>query len=238
MRRFDVCNGDADGLCAVRQWRLHEPAEATLVTGLKRDIELLGRVDARAGDELLVCDVSLDRNRAALLALLQRGVRVRWFDHHAAGTLPSHPGLEATIDTAGDTCTSLLVDRALGGAQRAWAIVGAYGDNLVRAADALADGMGLDTEAAATLRRLGEAINYNAYGDDERDVRIAPAALYGVLARHRDPLAAAREPIALELTAQREADLARARAVAPAHASARAAVHRLPDAAWARRVAG
>lgn len=237
MRRFDVCNGDADGLCAVRQWRLHQPAEATLVTGLKRDIELLARVDAGAGDEVLVCDISLDRNRAPLLGLLERGVRVRWFDHHAAGPLPDHPNLAATIDTAGDTCTSLLVDRALGGAQRAWAIVGAYGDNLTRAADVLADGLGLDSEAGAALRRFGEAMNYNAYGD-EGDVRIAPAALYAVLARHADPLAAAREPVAAELVALREADLARAQAVPPAHASARAAVYLLPEAGWARRVAG
>ena len=43
---IDVCNGDADGLCAVLQWRLHTPAAATLVTGLKRDIALLERVQA------------------------------------------------------------------------------------------------------------------------------------------------------------------------------------------------
>ena len=69
-RRFDVCNGDADGLCAVLQWRLHEPAEATLVTGLKREIALLQRVPPDAADEVLVCDLSLQRNRAALLQLL------------------------------------------------------------------------------------------------------------------------------------------------------------------------
>ncbi len=26
MARFDVCNGDADGLCALRQRRLHDPS--------------------------------------------------------------------------------------------------------------------------------------------------------------------------------------------------------------------
>ena len=73
-RRFDVCNGDADGLCAVVQWRLHEPAAATLVTGLKREIALLQRVPARAGDEVLVCDLSLERNRAALMQVLGRQI--------------------------------------------------------------------------------------------------------------------------------------------------------------------
>ena len=51
-QRFDVCNGDADGLCAALQWRLHEPAPATLQTGLKRDIALLERVHANADDEV------------------------------------------------------------------------------------------------------------------------------------------------------------------------------------------
>ncbi|UUZ72893.1 hypothetical protein LP415_05105 [Polaromonas sp. P1(28)-8] len=72
-RRVDVCNGDADGLCAVLQWRLQTPAPATLVTGLKREIALLDRVQAMPGDELLVCDLSLQRNRTALLRLLAQG---------------------------------------------------------------------------------------------------------------------------------------------------------------------
>ena len=45
-RCIDVCNGDADGRCAVLQWRLHHPAPAALVTGLKREIELLERLYA------------------------------------------------------------------------------------------------------------------------------------------------------------------------------------------------
>ena len=64
-RRFDVCNGDADGLCAVRQWRLHEPAAATLVTGLKREITLLQRVPADLADEVLVCAAFGGSGRAA-----------------------------------------------------------------------------------------------------------------------------------------------------------------------------
>jgi hypothetical protein len=83
LQRFDVCNGDADGLCAALQWRLHEPAPATLVTGLKRDIALLERVPANAGDEVNVFDLSMQRNRGALMRLLDAGVRVRYFDHHA-----------------------------------------------------------------------------------------------------------------------------------------------------------
>ena len=40
MTAYDVFNGDADGLCALQQWRLADPAPSTLVTGVKRDIQL------------------------------------------------------------------------------------------------------------------------------------------------------------------------------------------------------
>ncbi|HJV50176.1 MAG TPA: acetyltransferase, partial [Noviherbaspirillum sp.] len=38
MTCFDVFNGDADGMCALRQLRLSEPREAIRITGLKREI--------------------------------------------------------------------------------------------------------------------------------------------------------------------------------------------------------
>ena len=216
-QRFDVCNGDADGLCAALQWRLHEPAPATLLTGLKRDIALLERVHANAGDEVNVFDLSMQRKRAALLGLLGVGVRVRYFDHHAVRDIPSHPLLEVQVDCASDVRTSLLVDRRIGGTFRAWALVGAYGDNLAGVADRLAADGGIGSMDSARLRWLGEAINYNAYGDDERDVCIAPARLYAVMARYRDPRdMLAQEGIADEIDTRRRADLRQALAW-PAH---------------------
>lgn len=239
MRRFDVCNGDADGLCAVLQWRLAMPQPATLVTGLKRQIDLLQQVPARAGDEVLVCDLSMQRNRAALLRLLEHGARVRYFDHHAVDHVPSHPGLQAHIDTDGAVCTSLLVDRHLGGRFRAWALVGAYGDNLAPVADALAAGMGLDADARGQLRMLGEAINYNAYGDDAGDQRIAPQRLYARLQGHADPLEFLRhDSLGTELDALRRVDLRQAFALPMQHAGAQAKALKLPDAPWSRRVIG
>ncbi len=238
-RRFDVCNGDADGLCAALQWRLHEPLAATLVTGLKREIALLGGVMANAADEVNVFDLSIERNRAALLRLLEAGVRVRYFDHHAVSDIPSHPLLEAHIDGASDVCTSLLVDRRLGGAFRAWALVGAYGDNLTEVADRLAADSGIDSADRARLRRLGEAINYNAYGDDERDVHIAPARLYMILTRYRDPRdMLVHESIADEIDALRSADLRQALNCPPRWQNELGSVHVLHDAAWSRRVLG
>jgi len=238
-QRFDVCNGDADGLCAALQWRLHEPAPATLVTGLKRDIALLERVSANAGDEVDVFDLSMQRNRGALMRLLDAGVRVRYFDHHAVHDIPSHSLLDANIDCASDICTSLLVDRRIGGAFRAWALVGAYGDNLTHAADRLASDSGIGAGDSARLRRFGEAINYNGYGDDERDVRIAPARLYPILARYRDPRdMLAHEAIADDIDALRRADLEVALAWPPQLQDASGSVHVLPDAPWSRRVLG
>ncbi len=239
MRRFDVCNGDADGLCAVLQWRLAHPAPATLVTGLKREIELLQAVPARAGDEVLVCDLSMQRNLAALTRLLDAGVQVRYVDHHEVDRVPQHAALQACIDTDPRLCSSLLMDRLLGGRWRAWALVGAYGDNLTAVADALAAAEGLDDTARQQLRRLGEGINYNAYGDAASDQHIAPQALYQRLARHADPLQLLRDDrIGDELDALRRAELQQALAQ-PVHAvGACARWVQLPDAAWSRRVVG
>lgn len=241
MQRFDVCNGDADGLCATVQWRWHEPAQAQLITGLKRDIALLAQVQTRAqaGDEVNVFDLSMQRNQPALLQLLEAGVRVRYVDHHATGTVPDHPLLQAHVDLGSEVCTSLLVDRLLNGACRHWALVGAYGDNLTAVADQLAIVSGLDAAQRAALRCLGEGINYNAYGETEADVHLPPARLYALLARYRDPLdLLAHEPLADELDALRRSDLAQARQLTPLWQGPQGQVLSLPDEAWARRVQG
>ncbi len=64
MTYFDVFNGDADGICALTQWRLANPVEQAIrITGVKRDIALLSRVEAESGDDVTVLDISLDRYR-------------------------------------------------------------------------------------------------------------------------------------------------------------------------------
>lgn len=235
----DVCNGDADGLCALRMWRLAWPEESVVVTGLKRDIELLARVDARAGDRVTVFDLSFARNREPALRLLERGVQLRWFDHHGADALPEHPRLSATIDADPETCTSMLVDHELGGRFRRWAIAAAFGDNLDASAQRLADSLELGDEERHALHRFGVLINYNAYGGSDADVHLHPAAVYRLLAHHTDPLeAAVATPLLDELDRMRAADLALARAIAPYRLDARAISVVLPDASWSRRVLG
>jgi hypothetical protein len=239
MMHFDVFNGDADGLCALHQLRLEAPVESVLITGVKRDVALLQRVPALAGDSVTVLDISAATNHAALVALLERGAWVDYFDHHYAGDLPVHPGLRATIDASADVCTGILVDRHLGGKHRAWAVVAAFGDNLGRIAQALAAPLALQPEALALLRVLGESLAYNAYGNVEGDLIIHPATLYRILRPYADPFRfIAAEPVLRRIGDARRDDLARAGASAPTYALDRAQVYILPDAAWSRRVRG
>jgi len=239
MRHIDVFNGDADGLCALHQLRLAEPVESEIVTGLKREISLLERVRGDSQSAVTVLDVSLDRNRAALVRLLSEGASVHYIDHHIAGEIPVHARLRVCIDTSPDVCTSILVDRELGGRFRLWAIVAAFGDGLQRRALQMADALMLGEDQQATLRALGEALNYNAYGDTEADVAIPPRALYELLRRYVDPFEfAAREPIIEVLIAQFGADLKAAMQIAPLHEDDHCRVVRFPDCSWSRRVSG
>jgi len=236
---YDVFNGDADGLCALHQLRLAEPRASVLVTGVKRDIALLERVEAAAGDELTVLDVALSRNVRALEKQLARGASCRYFDHHDPGAIPSHPNFKAFIDTSPDVCTSLIVDRYLEGRQRAWAVVAAFGDNLEAAACAAAAPLELAAERLALLRELGACLNYNAYGDSVEDLNYHPADLYRTLSRYADPFDfTSDEPVFDVLKSARADDLYRASEIAPELATERCAIYILPDAAWSRRVSG
>jgi hypothetical protein len=239
MRNIDVFNGDADGLCSLRQLRLAEPVESQRVTGPKRDISLLERVDAGPGDRVTVLDVSLERNRAGLLALLERGARVRYFDHHFAGEVPVHAGLEAVLDASPEICTSVLVDRYLKGRFRVWAVVGAFGDGLDDVALELGASLAFGAAELEKLRELGRSLNYNAYGESESDLLIPPAKLYARLATYDDPLQfAAREKIFTRLQKARHADLGVAIDVPPRWSTEGAAAYVLPDRPSSRRVLG
>jgi len=235
---YDAFNGDADGICSLLQLRLDSPRESTLVTGVKRDIALLERVPAIRGDSVTALDISADTNRVALRALLDRGVAIDYYDHHYAGELPSHPNAVFRIDTSPGVCTGIIVDRALGGRQRIWAVVAAFGDDLVEAGHALARTLVVDDASLASLRELGECIAYNAYGDTEADLLVHPAALYRTLHKWADPFRFIEfEPLFDEINAMRERDLEHARRHKPEQTPG-APVYVLPDAPWSRRVRG
>src|ERR1700752_1710882 len=159
MQFYDIFNGDADGICALQQLRLEKPRASVLVTGVKRDGHLLDRVNAAAGDEITVLDISLRSNAGDVKRLLAAGARLHYFDHHETGEIPHDPKLKEFIDTAPDTCTSLIVNRHLGGRQRLWAVVAAFGDNLPGPAWRAAQGLDLEERDVARLRELGECRN-------------------------------------------------------------------------------
>lgn len=239
MTRYDVFNGDADGIASLVQLRLAQPQETTLVTGAKRDIRLVERVAAVAGDRVVVLDIALDVNRAAVERLLAHGVHVEYFDHHHAGPAPLPPGLVAHLDGAPDVCTGILVDRHLGGAQRIWAVVAALGDNLQEAARALAAPLELSEADLAGLHTLADCLTYNTYGEHADDAIVAPESLFRALLAARDPRAFVRSaPLFARLDRARQQDLAHAAALEPAHRLRGALVYILPDAPWTRRIRG
>ncbi len=239
MELIDVFNGDADGICAVHQLRLVDPADSRLITGPKRDISLLQRVRAGKGDEVTVLDIALSKNREALERLLEAGVRVRYFDHHQPGDIPTHPHFEAHIDTDANVCTSLLVNNFLQGRQLVWAVTAAFGDNLAEAARQAAAPLGLSGDQLARLQSLGECLNYNGYGDTLDDLFFDPAELYRQLRPYADPFAfIAESPAYRTLKTGYEDDMTRASAVGAMEARDSGRIFMLPAEKWARRISG
>ncbi len=237
---IDVFNGDADGICALHQLRLHRPSPAArLITGVKRDVALLARLAAVYGSRITVLDISLDRNREALERLLSQGNRIFYADHHYSGAIPASDDLEAHLDPSPLTCTSLIVDRLLSGAHRPWAIAGAFGDNLDEVALRCAATIGLDHAATAILKDIGRLLNYSGYGTDETDLLLHPADLFREVHRFHDPFAFHRDSSLLnQLRQGYEEDMAKAAQLRPQESCPGGRVFLLPDAAWAKRVTG
>ncbi len=240
MSHYDVFNGDADGLCALQQMRLHNPiGDAILVTGVKRDISLLQKVEGSAGDSITVLDISLDKNRDDLQRLLAAGCEVEYFDHHFSGDIPLHDGLRTTIDTSPETCTSLLVNAAIDGAYRGWAVAGAFGDNFHDAARRCAEPLGLNGDQLGALCELGTCINYNGYGVDINDLHFHPESLAKAMRPYSDPFDfIANEQAYQTLHQGYHDDMGRAEALTPEESDEKTALIIMPDEPWARRVSG
>jgi hypothetical protein len=240
MAHIDVFNGDADGICALVQLRNAEPRRSRLVTGVKRDIELVAKAEASAGDRMTVLDVSFDKNRDAVVQALGAGAEIFYVDHHFAGSVPEHERLTTLIDTSPNVCTSLLVDQHLQGKYVEWAVTGALGDNLRTSARELAAPLGLSEERFELLETLGICINYNGYGASLEDLHFAPATLFERLRPYRTPFDfIEQDPGTFEqLESGYRTDMAHAAGVKPTRASQGAAVFVLPNEAWARRVSG
>ncbi|MGB1273316.1 MAG: DHH family phosphoesterase, partial [Luminiphilus sp.] len=175
---YDVFNGDADGICALIQLRLAEPRpDATLVTGVKRDIQLLGRIPDEGVDRVTALDISFDKNREDVNRLLNAGADVFFCDHHFSGDIPDAATLDALISPAPEVCTSALVNGRLRSAFTEWAVVGCFGDNLDTTADNLISNLSSPVDRDS-LKQLGICVNYNAYGSQPEDLHFHPADLY------------------------------------------------------------
>ncbi|SQH77446.1 conserved protein of unknown function [Shewanella benthica] len=237
---YDIFNGDADGIIALLQLRLANPMESELLTGVKRDIQLLDKVTVRSGDNLTVLDISMEKNRHALQAALEVGATVYYADHHRCGVIPRHQNLQAHIDLDANTCTALIIDQLLGGQFHLWAITAAFGDNLIAKADKLAEQAGLSKDQAEQLNELGTLINYNGYGSKTQDLHFHPAELYLALLKYANPfdvIADVDSPF-YPLQSAYQQDMDKALAVESCHRSANLSVFELPDSAWARRISG
>lgn len=234
-------NGDADGICALIQLRLAEPAKTTLITGVKRDIALVRQVPTMEPIKTTILDISLDKNRDAVDALLAAGSKVFYVDHHFPGeSLPSAANFTALIDTQPTTCTSLLVDEHLGHRFHNWAIAAAFGDNLNAIAEDLAKAAGLSAEQTESLKTLGVCINYNGYGATVDDLHFHPADLYREFVKFEDPLEliASAPPAWQMLRNGYEADMISGLAAPVLAENHSSLVVKLSNEPWARRVSG
>jgi single-stranded DNA-specific DHH superfamily exonuclease len=240
MAQIDIFNGDADGICALTQLRNAEPLESTLITGVKRDIELVEKAEVAPGDRITALDISFDKNREGVLRALEAGAEIFYVDHHFAGEIPENDKLRTIIDTDPNVCTSLLVNGYLKGKHVEWAVTGAFGDNLNMVARALAAPLGLSVQKLTLLEDLGIYMNYNGYGSSLEDLHFAPADLFELVRPYPTPFSfvqEARESFEKLEHGYRQ-DMALAAAVRSVRESEKTAVFILPDQAWARRVSG
>jgi len=239
MAYIDVFNGDADGLCALHQLRLANPQESTLITGVKRDINLVKQVQATADDVVTILDISLDKNRDALVKVLETGADVTYVDHHFAGEIPAAQHFTSHIDTDAEICTGLIVNRMLENAWLPWAVVAAFGDNLLSTARAAAAPLDLTDDQTAQLQELGTLLNYNGYGSTLADLYFEPADLYHRLQPHSDPFSFISEDKTYKTLQQGYADdHQKVTAIKPHEATNDIAIYLLPNDPFARRISG
>ena len=240
MADYDVFNGDADGICALLQLRFAEPRDAQLVTGVKREIDLLNRVYPAADDRITVLDISLDKNREGLNRALDVGAQVFYVDHHFAGSVPASAALKSMINEAPDVCTSVLINHYLRGAYREWAVVGTFGDNLKHTANGLIKNLHLSAKKAELLENLGIYINYNGYGASLEELHFAPDELYRMLSQYRSPFDFIADNAAnfQKLKQGYYQDIEAAESTVALLEADGIAAFVLPDEPWARRVSG
>ena len=216
--RWFAYNGDADGICSMVQWGLVHGIDGNTVTGVKRDIELLKKINPENGDEIIVMDISLARNHSKASELIQSDIKMTWFDHHLAGE--PIVGLEAHIDTSSDVCTARIVESYLG-VKSDWAQVALHGDGLS------------EHSSKPEFKELGELLNYNGYGADLEDLHFHPDELMRICLESQTPASFLQTPTFEALRNGFNTDMENVDSVVEIDG-----VYMLPNEAWARRVVG
>ena len=216
--RWFAYNGDADGICSMVQWGLAHGVEGKRITGVKRDIELLKRVFADDEDEIIVMDISLARNHSMTTELIERGIKITWFDHHLAGD--EIADLESYVDTSSNVCTAIIVENYLG-IESDWAQVALHGDGLS------------DYSSKPEFKELGELLNYNGYGADLSDLHFHPDELMLHCLESKTPNEFMKTSIFTKLQQGFATDMAQAESIGETEG-----IYLLPNEPWARRVVG
>jgi single-stranded DNA-specific DHH superfamily exonuclease len=182
----------------------------------------------------------MDKNRKGVERVLAAGAEVFYVDHHFAGDIPTSPKMQAIINEAPDVCTSLLINGHLKGQFCAWAVVGAFGDNLKNSALAAAKSLSVNDAELKSMENLGTYINYNGYGENISDLHFSPENLFKLLSPYSNPLDFIRDSREQfeKLENGYNDDMHSAASLQPERATASTAVFILPNQAWARRVSG
>jgi len=240
MANYDVFNGDTDGIFAWHQLRLVHPRDATIVTGVKRDVGLVSRVNAGDGDLVTVMDVSHAKNRKDVQRLLDSGAIVEYFDHHDPSELIAHPNITYHINTEPNISTGLIVNSYVKGKNCLWSIATAFGDNHIELAINMAKSEGLDDEQINLLKQIGFVVNYNSYGQTADNLFYSPEEIAeAVKACGSDVFRFTEQSdIFSTLLENFSNDMASAGCQEPYSISENGVIYTLPNEVWTHRIMG
>jgi len=240
MTNYDVFNGDTDGIFAWHQLRLSHPRDAIIVTGAKRDVGLVSRVDAGEGDMVTIMDVSHAKNRKDVRRLLDSGAIVEYFDHHNAGEMIEHPNMTYHINTEPNVSTGLIVNSYVGGENRLWSIATAFGDNHMDLAMNMAKSENLSDDQITVLKQIGLVVNYNSYGQTVEDLFYSPEEIAEAVKACGSDIFRFTEQsdIFPTLLENFSADMSSAVCQEPYSIGDNTVIYTLPNEAWTHRIMG
>jgi len=240
MTNYDVFNGDTDGIFSWHQLRLTHPRDAIIVTGVKRDVNLVARVNASEGDLVTIMDVSHAKNRKDVQRILDSGAIVEYFDHHDPKELIDHANITYHINTEPNISTGLIVNSYVKGKHNLWSIATAFGDNHLDLAMDLAKSENLSDEQIQILKNIGLVVNYNSYGQTIDDLFYSPKVIAESVKACRTDVFQFIEQgdIFSILLDNYNADMSSAMCQEPYSINSNGVIYILPNEAWTHRIMG